>query len=385
MNTRIVTLLDSLSAMSNLSSLQIWQMDEQAVLRQALEVLIKNVDMEQCSVFLLEGDQLVNRVGVDWSDLLDDGNPTEAPNRKTLQIFNLGEGIIGRAALTRSLEHCQNCATDPRFKPFSISSRHAAKGSLISAPITGGGNLLGVLNVSHPEPEFFDTWHERLLNLYASAMGTLLINCRLMQNMEQLINERTDQLQAALKEASKLKARYEDLSIVDDLTLLHNRRFFFPEAQAAMESAIRYNQPFSIILLDLDHFKRVNDHFGHAVGDRVLTDTAGILFDSIRSCDILARIGGDEFAVALPSTAIEGAMQLAERITGRIKAFSWEHQGEVFHLTASAGITCITDDMGGLEGQALLELLLDQADSGMYRSKEEGRDRICLHAPQPKN
>lgn len=377
LNTRIVTLLDSLSAMSTLSSLEIVRLDERELLRQALDILIQNIDMERCSVFLVDRDRLINSVGMDWNDVLSDVSQQHEQSGDP-QTFFVGEGIMGIAAQNRSLEHCPDCSSDPRFKPFSSRPRPLPTGSLICAPITGAGNVLGVLNVSHPDRGFFDSWHERLLALYASSLGHLLLNSRLLHRMEQEITEQTEQLRIALKEASALKARYRELSIVDDLTLLNNRRFFFPEARAALERAVRYEQPFSLIILDLDYFKSINDRFGHGVGDRVLVDTAGILQGSIRSCDILARIGGEEFAIALPNTLVEGAVQLAERIATRVKAHNWEHRGEHFNITVSAGIAFITDKMRKSGGDDLLEQLVEQADSCMYRSKDAGRDRICI-------
>lgn len=377
LNTRIVTLLDSLSAMTTLSSLEIVRLDERELLRHALDILIQNVDMERCSVFLLDKDRLINSVGMDWDDVLRDVSQQQQATGSNPQTFIVGEGIMGLAVQNQSLENCPDCSADPRFKPFNSGP---VTGSLISVPITGGGNVLGVLNVSHPERAFFDSWHERLLTLYASSLGHLLINSRLMHRMEQEITERTEQLRLALEEASSLKARYRELSIIDDLTLLHNRRFFFPEARAALERAVRYEQPFSLIILDLDYFKTINDRFGHSVGDRVLVDTAGILQASIRSCDILARIGGEEFAIALPNTMVEGAVQLAERIAARVKEHKWEHRGENFNITVSAGISFISEETRKTGEDDLLEQLVEQADSCMYRSKDAGRDRICIYA-----
>lgn len=380
LNTRIVTLLDSLSAMSTLSSLEIVRLEERELLRQALDILIKNVDMERCSVFLVDRDRLINSAGIDWDDVLNDVSQHQKKPGPA-QTFCVGEGIMGIAAQKQSLEHCRDCSADPRFKPFSSRPNSSVTGSVISVPITGGGNVLGVLNVSHPERGFFDSWHERLLTLYSSALGHLLLNSRLLHSMEQEIAERTEQLRLALEEASTLKARYRELSIIDDLTLLHNRRFFFPEARAALERAVRYNQPFSLIILDLDYFKTINDRFGHSVGDRVLVDTAGILQASIRSCDILARIGGEEFAIALPNTLVDGTVQLAERIATRVKSHKWEHQGESFNITVSAGISFLSEETRNSGGDDLLEHLVEQADSCMYRSKDAGRDRIFMYAP----
>jgi PAS domain S-box-containing protein len=198
LNSTIVNLLDSFSALSALSSLDLRNVDEPTMLRNALKGLVQNIDVENCSIFLLKNEALVNCTGLDWDDLLREektGTIERSPD-PTL-IASIGEGIMGLAVQRKSLQHCRNCFSDKRFK--SVPGMKI--GSLISVPIFRmGGEVLGVLNISHPEPDFFDLWHERFLVVYCHCLGQLLSNYRLLNNMELEIAKRTIQLRQALDE-----------------------------------------------------------------------------------------------------------------------------------------------------------------------------------------
>ncbi len=198
LNSTIVNLLDSFSALSALSSLDLRNVDEQTMLRNALKGLVQNIDVENCSIFLLKGNVLVNCTGLDWDDILHEEKSVTLEHSVDCTIVaSIGEGIMGLAVQQKSLQHCRNCFTDKRFK--SVPGRKI--GSLISVPIFQvGGDVLGVLNISHPEPDFFDLWHERFLLVYCHCLGQLLSNYRLLNHMELEIEKRTIQLRKALDE-----------------------------------------------------------------------------------------------------------------------------------------------------------------------------------------
>lgn len=215
LNDRIIGLLDSFSALSTLSSLDIRRFDASAILREALMGLMENMDMERCSIFLLEGDVLVNRAGLDWEDILAGEDNNRSSRRFDPMNASVGEGIMGLAVVTKTLQHCRDCVADARFKSYPGYSI----GSLISVPIFQlGGEVLGVLNVSHPVPHFFDEWHERLLLVYCNCLGQLLVNHRLVSHMDLEIEKRTSQLARALDEAraaeNVLREREEQLNLV---------------------------------------------------------------------------------------------------------------------------------------------------------------------------
>jgi len=163
--------------------------------------------------------------------------------------------------------------------------------------------------------------------------------------------------------------------VVDELTGIHNRRFFFPEASAALAGALRHRLDFSILLMDLDRFREINERLGRAAGDEVLQITAALLEGQKRESDILARFGGDEFVLALPNTHPTGARQLANRILQTLRALSFEHRGSALPVRASIGIAGL-DEHAGKERRGLLESLLQRADQALHLGKVEGRDQV---------
>ncbi len=172
----------------------------------------------------------------------------------------------------------------------------------------------------------------------------------------------------SLVDVSELKAVQRELdlaSITDSLTGLRNRRFLYQRLAEESERVRRFGSGFSIILFDLDHFKVVNDTYGHGVGDIVLVQVAAALLGSIRDVDIAGRYGGEEFLVILPTGAAE-ARNTAERIRARIKALTWAGPG--LNLTISAGIS-------EYRGQDI-DALVDAADRKLYEAKAAGRDRV---------
>lgn len=197
LNDCIINLLNSFSALSSLSSLDIRYPDIESMLRKALMGLMENMDMQRSSVFLLEGEDLVNCVGLDWDDILrfDSGGDPRKPTQSLRA--SIGEGIMGLSVQKKTLQHCRDCSSDPRYMIFPGHQN----GSLISVPIFQlGGDVVGVLNVSHKQPHFFSEWHERFLLVYCNCLGQLIVNHRLVTHMDREIEKRTSQLILALEE-----------------------------------------------------------------------------------------------------------------------------------------------------------------------------------------
>ncbi len=173
------------------------------------------------------------------------------------------------------------------------------------------------------------------------------------------------------------EARYHRLASVDSLTGLANRRRFFNLASQELARSRRYGSALAIVLVDLDHFKRINDQHGHLIGDRALTHAAGILAREGRDLDVVARYGGEEFAILLPMTNTSGAKEMAERCARQLAASPLQVDGiGPIRITASMGVVCA-------EGRACdaIEDLLRAADAALYRAKEAGRDRVEVAAP----
>ncbi len=174
-------------------------------------------------------------------------------------------------------------------------------------------------------------------------------------------------LRAAREEAVKL-------SLTDALTGVNNRRFLGDTLPAEVTRARRFNRSLSVIMCDIDHFKRVNDTYGHPAGDEVLRGFAAMLADKLRvDVDWIARFGGEEFVIVLPETDLPGAMLVAERLRIATAALEVRHDGHVLGVTSSFGVASVGEPWP--EGP-VAETLLTQADLCLYLSKKQGRDRV---------
>lgn len=176
----------------------------------------------------------------------------------------------------------------------------------------------------------------------------------------------------AEEELKAAKRRAEELARKDDLTGLTNRRAFFEQGKLIFELARRFCHPVSVIMMDIDHFKMINDNYGHAVGDKVLQAVAVPLQRSVRETDIVARIGGEEFALVLPETSLEHAVNLAERLRSEISNLSVTGEGHQIKLTASFGVVNRRD------GAKNIDALLTDADEALYVAKKKGRNLVKI-------
>jgi diguanylate cyclase (GGDEF)-like protein len=207
------------------------------------------------------------------------------------------------------------------------------------------------------------------------AEAELLARCAAMLRIKKL----QDELRA-------VQRKLEEQSITDGLTGLKNRRFFDERLLEEFGRAQRYADPVSLIMLDLDHFKRVNDRYGHQAGDLVLRESADLLRGSLRDPDIPARYGGEEFAVILPKTHVQGALAVAERIWRAIGGTTFRHAlGEGpgasppvdLRVTVSIGVAFFPS-----KDITSAELLVKFADEALYQAKRTGRNSICLYQAQ---
>ena len=178
--------------------------------------------------------------------------------------------------------------------------------------------------------------------------------------------------------------REQYLSRTDTLTGVNNRRYWFELAEHEFKVAVRYQHPLALILFDIDHFKLVNDTFGHAVGDKVLQRVAQVALANLRSVDVMGRYGGEEFVIAMPVTTSSQAYAVAERIRASVSAIKVETDKEQVTITLSIGVAernpSITAELPG--GGDTLERLIQWADDAMYGGKAAGRDQTSIYSPQ---
>lgn len=168
-------------------------------------------------------------------------------------------------------------------------------------------------------------------------------------------------------------ARAEALSVTDDLTQLYNSRYLSQVLRRETKRASRSGRPLSLLFIDLDGFKSINDTHGHLYGSRALVEAAGLIRQSARETDVVARFGGDEFALILPDTGSEGAAAVGERIRDRVNAHGFlQGDGLDIHLTVSVGVATLPDVAASTEG------LIQAADEAMYHVKEHGKNGIYI-------
>jgi diguanylate cyclase (GGDEF)-like protein len=229
-----------------------------------------------------------------------------------------------------------------------------AAGTAIAFPLTCRHKTVGALVAVDPEP-----------SKSVPSLGPSLVLA---------VRTVLEPAAIALDNATALQ-RAEALSVTDDLTRLYNSRYLNQALGRETKRAIRSGRPLSLLFLDLDGFKTVNDNHGHLAGSKALAETAVIVRGCARETDIVARFGGDEFALVLPDTGHEGAVAVARRIRERVGAAQFlASDGLSVHLTVSIGVATLPDSAGSAEE------LLRAADAAMYRVKASGKDGIQIFA-----
>jgi diguanylate cyclase (GGDEF)-like protein len=229
--------------------------------------------------------------------------------------------------------------------------------SFIAVPITAGSEVLGVVCVA-----------DRLDNQPFSR--------------EDLSLSRTLTAPAALALARERARRDADefaqAAIMDPLSGLFNRRYFHERLEEELDRARRHNTTVSLLMIDIDNFKAINDRYGHLAGDAVIRGIGDILKRSVRRFDLCTRFGGEEFAIVMPGSGPENSAPVAERIRQRIEAFK-PPDGELADLRVTASI-----GMSVSSGGSARELIA-YADQALYQAKEEGKNRLVTRIPPPKD
>jgi diguanylate cyclase (GGDEF)-like protein len=260
----------------------------------------------------------------------------------------------------------------------------------LGVPVTWRGSVLGALCVQNFEPHTLKQADLQLMQTFGGQVGAAIANARLFgnvqqseRNLERKVAERTESLHHAneikAKLVTELKQRTDELELrtreldrlskIDDLTGLYNRRYMNQRIARELERANRFGRAMAVAMADIDHFKRINDDYSHAVGDEVLSITGRLLKLACRDIDIVSRYGGEEFVICLPETDIDGAKRVCERIRRRFAEYDWHTIDRTLSVTLSIGVA------GGLCRDP--ETLQKQADQKLYQAKDLGRDRVC--------
>lgn len=316
-------------------------------LNQLAEAGVKTVDED---LLIQNATQLVGRIfNPDYFGILliDDDerylylhSSYEAHGGRRDVSISLGEGITGHVAQTGEAWYVPDVSKEPAYISAELDIR-----SELCVPLNTGDRVIGVINMESERVEAFDEADLNLLTTFA------------------------DQLAIAMERARLFK-RAEQLAITDELTGLYNRRHFFDLAKTEFARARRYQHPLGVMMLDVDHFKRVNDTYGHAVGDAVLAKIARRLKDNCRKVDILARYGGEEFSLILPETELSAVLDTAERLRGCIAHHAIDTGDESLSVTISLGVTALSKNTPDLSS------LINQADQALLLAKSAGRNCV---------
>jgi len=192
-----------------------------------------------------------------------------------------------------------------------------------------------------------------------------------------LVAKRFITLESKLNEVNK---KLNILATTDPLTGLLNRRELFSRLEGEIYRASREKRPYSLIMADIDYFKRVNDTLGHTAGDRVLIETADRINAELRPYDIIGRYGGEEFLVGVPGADAETAKDIAERIRASISGKPFQIDGNMLDMTISLGIaSAIPEGVKRSTANITLDAMIEKADSALYRAKKTGRNRVVMY------
>jgi diguanylate cyclase (GGDEF)-like protein len=281
-------------------------------------------------------------------DLVFEDKSSRKRNRKKNKKvrIKMGEGIAGWVAQELIPVVVPDVSADPRFSSSGKEIAPKAK-TIMCVPIKSKGNILGVLEILNKTTN--EPFTREDLNLILRIV---------------------DHAAIAIERAS-LYQKMEELSITDDLTKLFNTRYLNRTLEIEINRAKRHQTSLSLIFMDVDHFKTINDNYGHLVGSKLLVEMGQLLIRCLRTVDIVARYGGDEFVIVLPQTRPANAIQIAERIRKAIERNVFlKKDGYSLRLTASFGVASYP------ESSKTKEELLRLADEAMYKVKYQSRNGV---------
>lgn len=309
--------------------------DEKAVLTTALDLLGEHFGYGSRYLLLYEkgSDELAMAHAA--------GVGAELPEVRSFRT-KPGVGLTGIAAKTGEIVNVGNVRRDPRY--LDVVKECVSE---ICIPLAVRGEVLGVLAIESPQERAFSARDEELLRAFSQVTALALMHAR------------------ANAEARRLAS-------TDPLTGLYNTRYLTTRLAEEIQRATRYGHELSLIIVDSDALKRVNDRLGHVAGNELLVALARTIRQHVRATDLVARYGGDEFVILQPETGMESARRTAERI--RAEAYAASDQAGV-ERSVSVGIATFP---GSAQGP---DALFQQADAALYRAKREGKNRVEVAAP----
>ncbi len=328
--------LRNLSIAQEIGNILVSTLNIDAILNLVVDGIVEVLGADICSIMLLDEESRHLTV------VASKGLPEEARQARV----PVGTGISGYVAREGRPLLIKNLDEDTRFQS-QRSDRYGTK-SLLSVPLIARGRVVGVINVNTAQKD--RVWNEadqNLLTMFANQAAIALENARLYKQMEVL-------------------------ALTDAVTGIHNHRSFQEQLASQLARAQRYGIDVALIILDLDFFKRVNDRYGHQVGDQVLAGVGARLQSGVRLMDFVARYGGEEFAIILPHCPLPAAVERAERIRVAIEKEALVPEHPEMFVTLSAGVGAFPETARSPEE------LIRLTDEALYRAKADGRN--CVRA-----
>lgn len=316
--------------------------DFEKLLRFIVQSVRKTLKYDSCAIMLKEGSELVIKA------------VTVIPKKNIGMKIPIGKGICGRCAEKKKIINIGDINKCSYYIPSGIPGTK----SEIALPIIYKEELLGVLTIESKVKNAFGKEDEKILSLLSSQIAVAIKNSQIYRELELT-------------------------SITDSLTGVFNHRYFYHKLYTEIARARRYKRPLSLIILDFDDFKNINDTYGHLTGDRVLREAARLIKDNIRGCknevykdcdvDTIARYGGEEFAIILPETPLEKAFIVGERLRKMLeeKIPSVIRINGNFKITASFGVAFYMDEES-------LENFVKRADNALYEAKRQGKNKVIM-------
>lgn len=225
-----------------------------------------------------------------------------------------------------------------------------------------------------------------LFVIYAILLFWFAIFGGFISNLRRRLKTKSDDMKKVneeinieIEERKRLEKDLKAMASTDFLTGVMNRRYFFDKAADEISRHKRFNHPVTVLMLDIDYFKNVNDTYGHPAGDFIIRSVADILKAEVRKNDLICRFGGEEFALLMVETDYKEAVDSAHRLLTKIKNEPFKFEDHSIKITASIGLTTAIIN----ETKDSIHTLISRSDKALYRAKERGRDRIETNSPQP--
>ncbi|KAF0181287.1 MAG: sensory box/ggdef domain protein [Nitrospirae bacterium] len=331
--------------------------------RNVLDIFSEELDFENCSIMLKTADGKMLKVVAGKGK--GDRYAVAGFQGKTGNVIKIGEGVAGTAAKKGTYVFVPDISKDEQFKSLDMNVEVA---SLLSVPIRTDKEIIGVINFSHPMPGVFDENMINLVMILSNFVGQMILLMKLYGRVASWNETLKTEVDNKTEELKKKNAQLRRITLIDPLTNIFNRRFFFQKLEEEYARHQRYEEPFSVLSVDIDNLKAINDTYGHLAGDMAIKGVVHGMKAIGRRGDAICRIGGDEFACILLNSDLQGALTFAKRVQGRLRKMDFKSLE--LRPTVSVGV------VNSASAKFLDALdMYRAADEALYRAKQD-RDAV---------